>query len=503
MLVDNVRVSIQCSKGIPSGLAPRLERLLSGVGRELWHQQNQKRHFSSGDRLSVYRGLYKGVSFALIFQVPALALFLSTYDATKHAIAYMAKSSELPSFQIHAVETHLLSGMLAKAAGTALWAPMNRIQSLATHPVTGQLPLSLGDAYRIAKQICLSEGASGLWSGYHKTFSALLPYTMIYFATYEQLKMLARWVTSSKADAEDFEHGTQNSHWSCWTAAQEYWAMIGHPDREIPATELTLDVYMACVASSVVLSSAMCQTATAVREAVFSQRASSPSTSSALSSSPTFSTFVETLRKQPFMTTSNSPLSPSKVFPSSFSVIATTGTYNYRHPHFMPAQFRAMMSSASTLASQALPRLPQQQLQHATLATPTLLPFRSTMNHPCLANTAMKGLVHPGSTYSIARANTHAGTATKVQSAYKSYYSHLTPTTMEHAVSVSLNDNEMNRMNHNAAMTTNNTNVRTSQTPGVLRTIARGLGPRILWTVPGVTLTTAGFEVLRNMALGS
>ena len=61
---------------------------------------------------------------------------------------------------------------------------------------------------------------------------------------------------------------------------------------------------------------------------------------------------------------------------------------------------------------------------------------------------------------------------------------------------LSSNDNEMNK-------TMKYTNVKGQSVPGLFHMIARGLGARILWTVPGVTLTTAGFEALRALAVGS
>ncbi|KAI8597712.1 mitochondrial carrier domain-containing protein, partial [Dissophora ornata] len=150
--------------------------------------------------------LYKGMSFAIMFQVPALALFLSAYDASKHSLANLTQSANMSFFGLHSPETHLLSGMIAKAAGTVIWAPMNRIQSLASNSATGHAPLSLSEAYRLAKQVCQLEGVPGLWSGYNKSLSTLLPYTMIYFAAYEQFKMLARSITSSKASETTTRH---------------------------------------------------------------------------------------------------------------------------------------------------------------------------------------------------------------------------------------------------------------------------------------------------------
>ncbi|KAF9936342.1 hypothetical protein BGZ67_002454 [Mortierella alpina] len=439
--LDNIRVSIQYARGVPAGSIPRLGQLLTAVRQQLQLQQKKPeqhpylRHsspkFFYKERMAIWRGVYKGASFAVMFQVPALAVFLSTYDATKHGLAYMAKAANMPSFQLHDSETHLVSGMMAKAAGTLVWAPMNRIQSVATQSTTGPAPLTLKDAYRVARQICRSEGASGLWTGYSKSLSTLLPYTMIYFATYEQLKQMARANLPA----------------------------VGIDGHALQA-ELDLTTYMMCVATAVTTSSAVCETAAALNSAVWGRLASLRSIQQATS------TALESGRAQPSLNLPLSSLSSSSSplarYPSSLTV-ASTGITHFKSHALMPPQFKTLMSGASTMAHPAGTGLSWQQSQLATLTTTSRLQFRRNLNYQGMSNPPVRGLVHPGSS---------------VPAAWQPY---TLPAQLQQASSV---------VPTAAAV----------QSKGVIRTIARGLGPRVLWTVPGVTLTTAGFETLRNMA---
>ncbi|KAF9290929.1 hypothetical protein BGZ68_005669 [Mortierella alpina] len=450
--LDNIRVSIQYARGVPAGSIPQLGQLLTAVRQQLQLQQKKpEQHpylrqsspkFFYKERMAIWRGVYKGASFAVMFQVPALATFLSTYDATKHGLAYMANAANMPSFQLHDTETHLVSGMIAKAAGTLVWAPMNRIQSVATHSATGPSPLTLKDAYRVARQICRSEGASGLWTGYSKSLSTLLPYTMIYFATYEQLKQMAR-------------------------------ANLPAAGIDGSKAELELATYMMCVAAAVTTSSALCETAAALNSTVWNRLASLRPSQQTTAQKPTMLfTLLESLRTQPSLNvplsslSSRSPLSlPSSArYPSSFTG-ASTGITNFKCHSLMPPQFKTLMSGASTMAHQAATGLSWQQSQLATLTTTSRLQFRNNLNYQCVSSAPVKGLVHPGSVPAWQPYTLSAHQPSSVP-------------TMAGAQTSSMS----------------------AQSKGVIRTIARGLGPRILWTVPGVTLTTAGFETLRNMA---
>ncbi|KAG0376449.1 hypothetical protein BGX24_007734 [Mortierella sp. AD032] len=128
----------------------------------------------------------------------------------------------------------MVSGLMAKMAGTTLWAPMNRIQSMAAHP---GMPMTLKEAFRLTKQVCRSEGLSGLWSGYGTTLSSLLPYTILYFASYEQFKQMARWMVVDKAKNQD-------GSWSILDALQDYWTVLGEPGRVPVKADLAPGTFM-------------------------------------------------------------------------------------------------------------------------------------------------------------------------------------------------------------------------------------------------------------------
>ncbi|KAG9322021.1 hypothetical protein KVV02_003410 [Mortierella alpina] len=158
-----------------------------------------RQHYTPRELILTLQKTYRGVSFALI-NVPALAFFLSTYDAAKHGQAHVATALQFPRFHLHHFENHLISGMMAKVAGTILWAPMAKLNSLQSHHPS-QESLSFKNAFRLARQVCQSSprggGVLSLWSDYGTTLRALLPYTMLYFAVYEQLKQLARRIRSA------------------------------------------------------------------------------------------------------------------------------------------------------------------------------------------------------------------------------------------------------------------------------------------------------------------
>ncbi|KAF9902413.1 hypothetical protein EC991_004960 [Linnemannia zychae] len=432
----------------------------------------------------------------------------------------MAHAEGMSNFQVHHFETHMVSGLMAKMAGTTLWAPMNRIQSMAAHPA---MPLTLKEAYRLGKQVCRSEGFSGLWSGYGATLSSLLPYTMLYFASYEQFKQMARWMVVEKAKDQD-------GSWSYLDALQDYWSVLGDPDRVPVKADLAPGTFMMCITGAVVLSSFVCQTASAVRVIAW-DRPIKPDVASVLDTERTSSlrrphslpNLLQSFQAQPSLPLSPhsplSPRSPTKIAPPSALSVAGAAGFKY-HPA-VPSHFKTLMSSTTTVASQALTGLPWQQSQHATLTTTSLLHFRSSITHQHhLASMPLKGHVHPVSALAFMPTSSFAGpsyapsisssslTSTNVgqSTSYKpgQMMTMMTaPLQQANNLTISsFNDNESTRKlgnNTTSAVATTTTRSNTT-TPGLLRAITRGLGPRIMWTIPGVTLTTAGFEVLRSLA---
>lgn len=373
-----------------------------------------------------YRGLYQGVSFALLIQVPALAFFLSTYDATKHTLAHVAHALHLPCLHLHHAETHLASGAMAKVAGTILWAPQQLLQGL--HQGKGQL--SIGDAVLLAKKVCREQGVRALWTGYQKSLIVLLPYTAVYFAAYEKLKQLARrhlldeQVRFDPNDGKRYQEellyptalqgligstigdntlaATTTKRESVFQNSREYSLQL----IETTPTPLNLGTYMTCVAGAVAISATICHTASAIKSQVMAQKNSAFMTSTAPASTSTpVTTHVARLMLAQTPTTTI----------TAQTHLATTIRQNQ--------QAHLMTSTTASVAEAASLRL---QMKQEQMAITTL---------------------------------------------------------------------------SSASLDTNKTK-RALKNQGGLRSLTRGLGPRIMWTAPGVTLTTAGFEVFRNMALG-
>ncbi|KAF9303590.1 hypothetical protein BGZ74_003434 [Mortierella antarctica] len=414
--LDHVKAStLDPSKPIRACLLDHLKHL-----DHYLHSTTPHRH-----TLARYRGLFQGVSFALLIQVPALAFFLSTYDATKHTLAHIAHALHLPVFHLHHAETHLASGAMAKVAGTALWAPQQLLQGM----YKGQGQLSIRDAVLLAKKVCREKGAKALWTGYQRSLMVLLPYTAVYFAAYEKLKQLARRhlleeevrfdPIDGKRDQDDLLHPTALQGFeskineetsagrvSVFQTSREYSLQL----METTPTPLNLGTYMICVAGAVAISATVCHTASVIRSYVVQQKSSAPLTSTA-------------------------PTSASSPVP------ATTHT-----TRLMLAQ---TISTTTTAAPVHLASTLRQHQAHLTTSTTTSITeatsLRLQMKQQQIATTA------------------------------------LSPASLE---------------------TANNTKRVAKNQGGFLRSLTRGLGPRIMWTAPGVTLTTAGFEVFRNMALG-
>ncbi|KAF9142215.1 hypothetical protein BGX30_003146 [Mortierella sp. GBA39] len=404
------------------GLRPRLAHLLTTIRHHLHtlhlHSSSQQQHKSHHhttfrEQLKLYRKLYHGAPLALIINVPALAFFLSTYDATKHFIAYLSSSSHLnlAHFQLHHFETHLISGLMAKVAGTILWAPQAKLSGMhGSHH--GQL--SLQEALQLVKKVVASEGNGvwSLWSGYRTTLKSLLPYTMLYFATYEKLKQFARLRIISREE-QQLQDKTPSAITGTETGREIDYRTDHRP--------LNLGTYMVCVAGAVAISATVCHTAGTFRVHIQDRWTSAFSATS-----------VSTVQS------ATKSATPSPILPSS-SVFRNSGS-----------TMTPKLLAAPTLVTTTIP----QQYHHHSHAHAYAPPVTQHTNMTTTTTTTPA--------HSPRRPLTTPGTGHQLQRRKQP----------------------------------------SSGNGGLMRRIWRGLGPRVMWTAPGVTLTTAGFEVFRNLALG-
>lgn len=121
------------------------------------------------------KSLYRGIGITLLFSVPALTLYLTTYEWIKSWLIF----STTPLL------TDALAGCCAELTAGLFFTPMEVIKS--------QLqidPFQVNTTYSLAKNIYTREGPLGFYRGYWITIAVFLPHTVVYFVVYEQLKAL-------------------------------------------------------------------------------------------------------------------------------------------------------------------------------------------------------------------------------------------------------------------------------------------------------------------------
>ncbi|OAQ24210.1 mitochondrial carrier [Linnemannia elongata AG-77] len=180
------------------------------------------------------RAVYRGLPIALALSVPGLSVYLTTYDLAKDRL-----SRQFEGFGTDTVQNHMMSGMIAEVFSGLFWTPMEILKSKqqvenmssgmysstaatgaagksassptasnvssstlpsASSSTTSMIPKYTSTA-NLARQIYQHEGFLGFYRGYFITLGVFVPYSMIYFAAYEQLKDMAwRKLHSSKQD---------------------------------------------------------------------------------------------------------------------------------------------------------------------------------------------------------------------------------------------------------------------------------------------------------------
>ncbi|ORY06486.1 mitochondrial carrier [Basidiobolus meristosporus CBS 931.73] len=154
--------------------------------------------------LESFWALYKGLGIALLFNVPALTVFLNTYDLAKYLISFHTGLSS-KSFL-----NHMISGCLAEIVSGFLWTPMEVIKiklQASTAKVfefheeetlglanTGSTKCSRYDTVQTTagtiRNILAVEGVAGFFKGYWLSLMVFIPNSMIYFVSYEYFKSL-------------------------------------------------------------------------------------------------------------------------------------------------------------------------------------------------------------------------------------------------------------------------------------------------------------------------
>ncbi|KAF9211006.1 hypothetical protein BGZ59_008648 [Podila verticillata] len=156
-------------------------------------------------------GLYRGLPIALTLSVPGLSVYLTTYDVAKNAL-----SKQFPGHLQDSVANHMLSAGVAEVCSGLFWTPMEVLKqkqqietgsrmTSSTLPAPAQLQQSVRTkTLDLAKMIYRQEGLAGFYRGYFITLGVFVPYSMLYFASYEQLKQMA-WARKQRTGAPDIQ----------------------------------------------------------------------------------------------------------------------------------------------------------------------------------------------------------------------------------------------------------------------------------------------------------
>eukprot|EP00842_Homolaphlyctis_polyrhiza_P003131 jgi/Hompol1/3819/HPOL_003365-RA len=146
-----------------------------------------------------FRGLFRGLGITLALSVPGTAVYLAAYDELKRVLSISLATSQ-SSLLVHA-----LAGAGAEAVSGLFWTPMEvlktRLQTnvavaSATATATASATASASATATTAAStselivdIYRSHGIAGFYRGYLLSQAVFIPYTVVYFITYERLKL--------------------------------------------------------------------------------------------------------------------------------------------------------------------------------------------------------------------------------------------------------------------------------------------------------------------------
>ncbi|KZW02013.1 mitochondrial carrier [Exidia glandulosa HHB12029] len=145
-------------------------------------------------RIEGVRGLWKGVGTSFVISVPSATFYMLTYDHLLRSV--------LPSLSfIPPAVTPMIAGVTARTFITSAVSPLELLRTnLQSTPVSPSNPHTLRSVLRSVRSLVAERGASSLWRGLGPTLWRDVPFSGIYWATYEKLKkeLLDRGFTGAK-----------------------------------------------------------------------------------------------------------------------------------------------------------------------------------------------------------------------------------------------------------------------------------------------------------------
>jgi hypothetical protein len=131
--------------------------------------------------------LYKGFGSVFVGTIPGHALYFSGYEFFKKM--FLSEKSVQENKTVRIVG-HLAAGFFADICGSLVWTPMDVVkQRLQVQDKSNMLYSSSFDAF---KSIIKSDGPAGLYRGFLLALMTYGPYVSIYFALYEEWKIIIK-----------------------------------------------------------------------------------------------------------------------------------------------------------------------------------------------------------------------------------------------------------------------------------------------------------------------
>eukprot|EP00927_Polykrikos_kofoidii_P035493 TRINITY_DN30048_c0_g1_i1.p1 TRINITY_DN30048_c0_g1~~TRINITY_DN30048_c0_g1_i1.p1 ORF type:complete len:351 (+),score=52.62 TRINITY_DN30048_c0_g1_i1:33-1055(+) len=140
-------------------------------------------------------GLYRGFSITFMGSMPAVCLYLTTYEAASSTLADV-----LPRTGITDFGTYFISGFVAETVSCALFVPIDVVKERLQiqNPALGNVHYN--GSFDAVRTMLRQEGPGGFYRGYGSTLLSFGPYSALYFLFYEECKKFAtrRLGTSSE-----------------------------------------------------------------------------------------------------------------------------------------------------------------------------------------------------------------------------------------------------------------------------------------------------------------
>ncbi|KAL8290560.1 hypothetical protein RQP46_002818 [Phenoliferia psychrophenolica] len=129
------------------------------------------------------RSLYAGLPVAVAFSMPALSIYLTSYEGSKRWLAHHLLPKDRKPTLLQQMPIFILAGGVAEIASGAFWTPLEVLKSRLQKGGEGTT-----SGTKLLGKIWREEGYRGVWRGYWVSMAIFIPSISLYWLIYETLK---------------------------------------------------------------------------------------------------------------------------------------------------------------------------------------------------------------------------------------------------------------------------------------------------------------------------